>query len=711
METSPELAFFRYNVASLREEALQSIAAIALVVGYIWLWLDIWPVTGSAAPPSSWFGAAALLVAGTVSYRLRSQHLHFSTHLLVWGLLVATACAVSTLHNLSLIYLFLLPVIFASVLLSARGVFLVMLVASGAMALLRASFAGSGMGELALPVAILVLVAFAFWLSSRNLHTTLAWFSNAYENAYRNEQLAREREAELRRVLKALDDATVRLERMNYSLTLERNHAREAHRLKQQFAQTISHELRTPLNLIVAFTELMAQSPQYYGGSLPPAYVRDLSIVHRNAQHLQNLVNDVLDLARIEAAQMTIVPEPTDPATLTQEAINTTRSLIESRGLELCLSIEPGLPVLWVDPTRIRQVLFNLLSNAVRFTEKGRITVSVCSAQEAVIFSVADTGIGIAAEDMPRLFRDFQQLDGTTRRRFGGAGLGLAISRRFVELHKGRIWVESEVGKGSTFSVSLPLLEQQIIRPSRFSWKLFDQPPAPPAHHHILLAVTRNPIAIEALSPHTHDYRVMIAPDLEAGRQMAQQVLPQCVLIDTAGAPATPNALTAIIDAWELPNTPFIACDLPQHDELYQMPGIEYLMKPVSVQRLREVVEQFGATASRILVVDDDYDFVRLMSRLFGQRVISAASGRDGLAFIRQTCPDLIFLDFHLPDYSGREWVQQVYALAENAPVIVLVSQDQTASTITRPVLLAHGQGLAAAHLTDLIQYFIGAKV
>lgn len=715
MEASPELEFFRYNVAALREEALRTIAAIALVIGYVWLWLDIWPVTGSAVPLASWLGAAALLIASVGSYRLRLDHLHFATHLLIWGLLVATACAVSTLHNLSLIYLFLLPVIFASVLLSVRGVFLVLVVASGAMTVLYLTAPGTTSGELPLPVAILLLVAFAFWLSSRNLHTTLAWFSNAYENAYRNEQLAREREAELRRVMKALDDATVRLERMNYSLTLERNHAREAHRLKQQFAQTISHELRTPLNLIVAFTELMAQSPQYYGGPLPPSYVRDLSIVHRNAQHLQNLVNDVLDLARIEAAQMTIVPEPTDPVTLTQEAVNTTRSLIEMRGLELCVNIEPGLPMLWVDPTRIRQVLFNLLSNAVRFTEKGRITVSVRKEKGEILFSVADTGIGIAAEDMPRLFRDFQQLDGTTRRRFGGAGLGLAISRRFVELHKGRIWVESQPGIGSTFLVSLPIAEQQVIQPSRFSWKLFNPPPAPSPHHHMLLTVTRNPMAVEALSPPTHDYRVVVAHDLEQGRQLAQQVLPQCVLLDS-GACGTigQDTLLALIESWELPNTPFIVCDLPQREELYEMPGIEYLAKPVSVHRLREVVGQYGESVTRILVIDDDADFVRLMSRLFssapGRQVISAASGRDGLAFMEQARPDLIFLDFHLPDYEGKGWVEQVYALALDTPIVVLVAPDETANAIEPPILLATRQGLAATHLTHLIQHFIGAK-
>lgn len=295
------------NLTSLQQESLSVVAVLAILIGYVWFWLNIWPVTGTHAPLASWLGASILILCGIVSYQFRLTYLHVVTHLLILCILAATTCATLTFHVPSIIYLFLLPVIFASVLLSLRSAAFIAIFASVIMTLVNLS--GSDVlafSDLFLPIAIILMVAFALWLSAHNLHTTLIWFSDAYENAYRSEQLAREREAELRRLFKALDDATFRMERMNYALTLERNQAREAHRIKQQFAQTISHELRTPLNLIVAFTELMVQSPEYYGTPLPVPYVRDLSIVHRNAQHLQNLVNDVLDLARIEAAQMTM---------------------------------------------------------------------------------------------------------------------------------------------------------------------------------------------------------------------------------------------------------------------------------------------------------------------------------------------------------------------------------------------------------------------
>ena len=324
------------------------------------------------------------------------------------------------------------------------------------------------------PVVVSAAATLACWLSSRNVHIALNWAWEGYEQARCNEELARAHQGELRRALKALDEATYRIERTNLTLRLTRDQAEEARRLKQQFAQTISHELRTPLNVIVGFIELMIESREYYGRRLPSAYARDLMIVHRNARHLQNLVNDVLDLARVDAAQLGLLPEDVAPAGLVDEAVNTVRSLADVHGLQVAVRVEPNLPQIQVDPTRIRQVLFNLLSNAVRFTDHGLITVSARQQGEEVVFAVADTGVGIPAEDMSRIFEEFQQVEGGTRRPHGGAGLGLAISKRFVELHGGRIWAESEVGRGSTVSFSLPLAPRepgeaawQPIRPGR----------------------------------------------------------------------------------------------------------------------------------------------------------------------------------------------------------------------------------------------------
>src|SRR5258708_3741999 len=236
--------------------------------------------------------------------------------------------------------------------------------------------------------------------------------------------------------------------------------------------------------------------------------MRDLNIAYRNARHLQTLINDVLDLARLESAQMSAIPEETDPADLLNEAVNTARSLVELRGLELSVEIGPDLPGLWIDATRMRQVLFNVLNNAVRFTESGVITTSVHKVDTDVVFSVKDTGVGIAAKDLPRLFREFEQLDGSMRRRHGGAGLGLAISRRFVELHGGHIWVESEAGVGSSFSFSIPISRRPVHVETVPS--IAGAESAGPLAEPVMLVLTRSPSAATLLSRHVERCRTLV---------------------------------------------------------------------------------------------------------------------------------------------------------------------------------------------------------
>ena len=705
------------NLSQLRVESLKTIALFAGVIGYLWLALVIWPVTGADAPLAAWIGSGLLTLSAAGSYMLKDRRLNLASTLLIGGTVIAVTCALLAFRLPGLAHLFVLPLIFASVLLSQAA----MLGVAGGMhglilainvAILRRPLASV---DVLLPFATIALVALASWLSARNLYTALAWVWHGYETARQNEQIARERQGELRRVLKALDEATYRLERANYMLAVARDQAEEARRLKQQFVQTISHELRTPLNLIVGFTELMVQSPEYYGGQLSPAYVRDLSIVYRNARHLQTLVNDVLDLARIEAAQMSLVPEETDPATLVQEAVNTARSLVEARGLTLDTEIEPDLPRLWVDPTRIRQVLFNLLNNAARFTERGGVTVRVRRQGKEVVFAVADTGIGIAPEDIPRLFEEFRQLDGSTRRRQGGAGLGLAISKQFVEMHGGRIWAESQVGQGSTFYFSLPVSQDdvaivpgghpaQMARAILSEWK----------EDRILLAVTHSPSAGALLSRYVRGCRTVVVHDLEQARRTAQQLLPQVVVIDTTCAEMDPAGVEELARAWGLSRTSFIACPLPGEEPLRQRLAVDgYLVKPISRQSLWDVLRQFGEDVDRVLVVDDDQDFVRLVGRMLDSpirryQVVSAYSGREGLEMIRLRRPDLILLDLILPDMDGAQVVERIRSAPgwQHIPIVVVSAQDEVneLEVLTGAVVLAKAGGFMPGEIVQWVQ-------
>ncbi|MHB0856783.1 MAG: ATP-binding response regulator [Anaerolineae bacterium] len=705
------------NLAQLRADSLRVTIWFPMLLAYVWFAGLVWPEAGRA-PTAAWIGTIVLIVGTSVSYRLRSSRAAFASLILVLSILCGAAAAMLAYRAVGYAYLLVLGIVFASVLLGPTAA----LLAAGASAVLVAVVGVRAFGlplldtDITLPFLVLLLVGFASWLSARNLYTALAWVWHGYERALHNEEMARARGAELRQALKALDEATHRLERTNYMLALARDQAEDARRLKQQFAQTISHELRTPLNLIVGFTELMAGSPEYYGGQLSPAYVRDLAIVHRNSRHLQTLINDVLDLARIESAQMSVITEATDPVTLVREAVNTARSLVESRGLALHTDIEPGLPLLKMDPTRIRQVLFNLINNAARFTERGSVTVRLCRESDVLVFSVTDTGVGIAQEDLPRVFHEFQQLDGSTRRRHEGAGLGLAISRSFVELHGGRIRVESVLGRGSTFSFTLPVESPDAEEAAAL--------PAVPAsvmparrdveNERVLLAVTPSPSAAGLLGRYVRASRTVVVQDLEQARRVAQSVVPQAVVIDRAYEDLLDVDAGSLACAWGLKDVPFMFCPLPGEEALRKRLHVDgYLTKPVSRESLWDMLRQFGDGVDRVLVIDDDRDFVRLLGRLLDNPVrryqVSAAhTAREGLEMLRRRTPDLLLLDMVLPDLSGDEVVRRVRATPAwgKLPIVVISAQDEidNAKELAGDVTITKAEGLMPAEVILWVQ-------
>ncbi|KAB2855441.1 MAG: hypothetical protein F9K46_15560, partial [Anaerolineae bacterium] len=385
--------------------------------------------------------------------------------------------------------------------------------------------------DLALLAISLGLVTSAMWASTYHLQTALFWSLDGYQEAHKNELIVREQKAKLERTLLDLDAAMYQLQRTNIMLIEARNQAEEARRVKQQFAQTISHELRTPLNLIVGFTETMVKSPEYYGTPLAPTYARDLSAVYRNACHLQNLVNDVLDLARLDQAYLLLVPDKINLHHIIEDAANTVRGLLERRELALRLDIAPDLPAISGDAVRIKQVLLNLLNNAVRFTEQGSITVRAYPKDHQVIVGVADTGIGIPPEKFADIFEPFLQLENPMQRQKNGAGLGLAISKQLVELHGGSIWVESEVGKGSCFYFSFPAVMVTPDTALDTIWMPSSaQTPSP--NMPLVLVVTRSPSAASLISRNLTQYRTVIIGDFRRAQSVAQRLMPDTIILD-----------------------------------------------------------------------------------------------------------------------------------------------------------------------------------
>ena len=404
---------------------------------------------------------AGILFAGVLgALILRNAHFRAAKYWLIVSLIGATGFEAWVFPDGPARYYFPLSVVISSLLVSHSGVFAIATLAG--MACVAAArehgVAWLDAGLMVGPLVLIYLTAFACWLASRQLHMALGWMQNSYARARDMLEQLREQRATLSRTVRALEDAYVRIEKMNYALVEARNAAEEARRIKAEFAANISHELRTPLNLIIGFSETMANAPETYGDVVwPPSLRGDVEQIYRSSCHLESLIDDILDLSALDARRFGLTTEEVDISEVITEAVSVMEALFSAKGLYLRTDLDPDLPLLRLDPTRIRQVLLNLLSNASRFTSEGGVTVTARLVDGGVQVTVADTGVGIAPEDVPKVFEEFRQVDGSSRRSYEGTGLGVPLSKRLVELHGGRMWLESSLGQGTTFYFVLPV--------------------------------------------------------------------------------------------------------------------------------------------------------------------------------------------------------------------------------------------------------------
>ncbi|MCL5999141.1 MAG: HAMP domain-containing histidine kinase, partial [Chloroflexi bacterium] len=433
---------------------------------------------------------------------------------------------------------------------------------------------------LAIEAALLAVMAIFFAnVTWQVMCETLNWMSEGYELAFKQSDELRTKSAELESALKSLGQTSFALARANEQLGIMVKFAEDARRSKQEFAANISHELRTPLNLIIGFSDVILNAPAtYYAERLPPKLLADIQTIHRNAQHLSSLVNDILDLSQMDVNYMTIVREPLHMDEFIHSALDDFMPLVTLRGLSLQTNVEPDLPEIYADRTRIRQVLLNLLNNALRFTDAGGITICASSRRSAmhhqekhpdllsgsveseignpkseIVISVTDTGTGITPDDLQRIFEPFTQVDNSIRRKHGGSGLGLTISKRFVELHGGQMWVESTPGIGSTFYFSLP------VTPPAHAIGIESTPQQVRRYEVGALAVVeQNPTLSRLLERHLEGITITHTSSVDKLAEIAKTNCPEAVLMNE------PIESALLPDHWPsvLKQTPVMHCYL-----------------------------------------------------------------------------------------------------------------------------------------------------
>ncbi|MDB4766105.1 response regulator [bacterium] len=501
------------------------------------------------------------------------------------------------------------------------------------------------------------------------------------------------------------NDITARL-RSQHDMQMAKEAAETANESKSQFLANMSHELRTPLNAVIMYSELLAEEAEEED---VPDFIPDLMKIRSAGKHLLELVNGVLDVSKVEAGKMELFAEEFNIANLINEVVTTVQPLIEKNNNQAEVKIESDVSTMTGDITKLRQVLFNLLSNASKFTSNGKIGLAISrdAPEKKIIFKVSDTGIGMTKEETDRLFQPFMQADSSTNRKFGGTGLGLAIIKRFTDLMQGDVSVKSVKDKGTTFTVKMPeFLDVADINMKPTSGQQSAAVQAEPAtlsqiaddssdrKKAIVLVIDDDPAIRDILT------RVLIAEGLQAvtasdgeeGLRRARELDPDLIILDV---------LMPKVDGWSVLSTlkaddklsdiPVIMQSVSDDRDLgYMLGATEYLVKPVDRDKLVKLLRRHIQTEdATIMVVDDDESTRRAIASSLdrqGWSVAQAGNGIEALKILESQSPSAILLDLMMPEMDGFEFLEEFQANEDwqNIPVIVLTSKDLTAEDRSR---------------------------
>jgi len=503
--------------------------------------------------------------------------------------------------------------------------------------------------------------------------------------------------------------------------------AEHANKAKSAFMANMSHELRTPLNAIIGFTRIVRRKGE---GLLPEKQSENLDKVLSSAEHLLGLINTVLDIAKIEAGRMDVIPANFNLTTLAEQCINISTPLLKPE-VRLEKQITENIGVVYSDQDKIKQIILNLLSNAAKFTHAGKVTLGVKKVEEQIEISIRDSGIGISAEALERVFEEFQQADNTTTRQYGGTGLGLAISRNLAHLLGGDLTATSELGQGSTFTLTIPIRYEN--NPARMEKNAH---PAPGRPHPVsqteaqpqssfakkkILVIDDDPNAVYFLqeSLNHNDFDIVGAKDRDEGLHLARTEKPDAILLDIL-LPET-DGWQALNDLKEDPitrNIPVVLLTIVDKKALgFKLGAAAYLLKPLNPAVVTDTLRRVIAHShKRVLVVDDDPHIADMLRQTLpaGEFSLqSALDGEAGLQTIAADRPDVILLDLMMPKLDGFGVIEQLRANPElrNIPIIVISAKeltDEEAQLLRETVaFVMKKQGFNGEELTREIQILL----
>jgi signal transduction histidine kinase/DNA-binding response OmpR family regulator len=489
-----------------------------------------------------------------------------------------------------------------------------------------------------------------------------------------------------------------------------RHQAEAANKAKSQFLANMSHELRTPLTAVIGYSEMLREEAM----SQSPEFVEDLERIHGAGKHLLALINDILDLAKVDAGKMQLLLEEFSVERVVEAALTDIRPQAAQNGDEIKVHIAPDSGTIRADHTKVRQMLTNLLSNACKFTENGTITIEaqreLHEDGDWILFRVADTGIGMTTEQQTKLFQPFSQADASTTRRYGGTGLGLVITRRFAHLMGGEVTMKSAPGEGSIFTIRLPAQVEETEDMREASDSVVD-PDIAALKAELDSSTARRTVLVIDDDPTVHDLmrrmlekeelRVISALNGAEGLRLARELRPAVITLDVLMPEMDGWQVLAALKAdTELAAIPVVMLTMIEDQNTgYAMGVADYMVKPIERNRLAGVLQRLRTLNSQgkedaealqtILVVEDDgatRDLMRRDLEKEGYAVIEASHGREAIEHLATQRPALILLDLMMPEMDGFEFCKVVRQKPgwHDIPIVVLTAMDITAETKQR---------------------------
>ncbi len=494
-------------------------------------------------------------------------------------------------------------------------------------------------------------------------------------------------------IVGAMNNISAR-KKVEEELAVAKELAEQANQAKSSFLANMSHELRTPMNAILGYSEMLMEEAEDLNQN---GFIPDLKKIHQSGIHLLALINGVLDLSKIESGKMEAFAEEIDPEILIDEVCATAHPLLEKNKNALTIERGKDLGMAYQDVTKLRQILFNLLSNAAKFTHEGTVTLHVNRTEQDGIrwltFAVSDTGIGIAEDKIEHVFEEFAQADDSTTRDYGGTGLGLAISKRFCQLLGGDLSLRSTLGEGSTFTVRIPAIlpgTTPELSPAESSQKLSDADLASikdVAPGSTILIIDDDAEASEIIERFLlkDGFNVVTANSGEQGLQLARQIHPAAITLDVMMPRMDGWAVLRTLKADpELQHIPVIMLSMiDDRTRGYSLGAVDYLTKPVDRELLHKTLSRYYCTDGNcpVLLVEDDVEARSIMTHALeknGWKVSEASNGQEALDMMADVQPRLILLDLMMPVMDGFGFLAEMRARPEwqDIPVIVITAKD-----------------------------------